>query len=62
MRPPAEPGDPGHPAAAPETTLVWRAVGADAGAAAWAEGRAMPLEQAVAYALEAAPGPRSEPG
>jgi hypothetical protein len=31
-------------------------------AAAWAEGRAMPLEQAVAYALEEAAGERAGAG
>jgi hypothetical protein len=35
------------------------ALGAETFARAWAEGEAMPLEQAVAYALEDAPAPRA---
>jgi hypothetical protein len=51
-----------RPMAPPDRPLVDRAVaaarrslGEEAVAAAWAEGRAMTLEQAVAYALEEQP-------
>ena len=38
-----------------EVTVVRAALSQDAFAAAWAEGRAMTLEQAVAYALDEQP-------